>query len=71
MKVTPKTTQRVIYNSEELDFEDEPEKEIERWRSKIDAAEPDRYDNPDRTVSGYEKVISLCEEFKDCYGNHH
>lgn len=51
-----------------FDFEDEHEKDIERWNDKIDKAEPDRGGNPDKIVQGYEKAISLCEAFKDfCY----
>lgn len=71
---TPYAPQSSIFTSSydpaEFDFEDEHEKEIERWRIKIENAEANayRYDNPDKIVTAAEKVIALCDEFRDfCY----
>lgn len=65
--VEPSVYRRSGYDPDSLDFEDEHEREIERWRNKIDKMEDSAYDaeNPDTVVSKLRKTISLCDEFRD------
>lgn len=55
------------YDPDSFDFQDEHEKEIERWRNKIDKMEDSAYDaeNPDTVISKLRETISLCDEFRD------
>ncbi len=55
------------YDPDSLDFQDEHEKDIERWRNKIYKMEDSAYDaeNPDTVISKLRKTISLCDEFRD------
>lgn len=52
------------YDPDMFDFEDEHEKDIEKWNRRIDNAEPSSGDNPDKKVAAYEKAIELCNEFE-------
>ena len=59
----------ISYNSkinhpDSFDFEDEHEKEIERWRNKIDNAEvrSGDYENPDKQVAAFERWIAIYED---------
>ncbi len=56
-----------VYNPDSLDFEDEHEKDIERWRNKIEKVEDSAYDkeNPDEIVSTLRKAVSLCDDFRE------
>lgn len=55
------------YDPDSLDFEDEHEKDIERWRNKIEKTEDSAYEkaNPDDIVSTLRKAVSLCDDFRD------
>lgn len=55
------------YDPDSLDFEDEHEKEIERWRNKIYKMEDSAYDkeDPDDIVSTLRKAVSLCDDFRE------
>ncbi len=55
------------YDPNALDFEDEHEKDIERWRNKIEKMEDSAYDkeNPDKIISTLRKAVSLCDDFRE------
>jgi len=55
------------YDPAALDFEDEHEKDIERWRNKIEKAEDSAYDkqNPDEVISALRKAVALCDDFRE------
>ncbi len=55
------------YDPVALDFEEEHEKDIERWRNKIEKMEDSAYDkeNSDEVVSTLRKAVSLCDDFRE------
>ncbi|MCX4355635.1 MAG: SWIM zinc finger domain-containing protein [Oscillospiraceae bacterium] len=55
------------YDPNALDFEDEHEKDIERWRNKIEKMEDSAHDkeNPDDVISTLRKAVALCDDFRE------
>ena len=66
-KVESSAPKRSGYDPAALDFEDEHEKDIERWRNKIEKMEDSALDkeNPDDVVSTLRKAVSLCDDFRE------
>lgn len=66
-KVEPSAPKRSGYDPNALDFEDEHEKDIERWRNKIEKMEDSAYEkeNPDDIISTLRKALSLCDDFRE------
>ncbi|MCM1061964.1 MAG: hypothetical protein NC452_16980 [Eubacterium sp.] len=65
--VKTSTKKHSEYDPNALDFEDEHEKDIERWRNKIEKMEDSAEDkeNPDDVVSTLRKAVSLCDDFRE------
>ena len=66
-ELKPSNYKHSVYDPDSLDFEDEHEKDIERWRNKIEKMEDSAYDkeNPDDIVSTLRKAVSLCDDFRE------